>query len=263
MRLRRRPTPAFRGRVQRKRGRIGSEWRSKATKVTPLKRNAATAGTTSIRSVRPTVAPHIIKSSLRARSAGTISPQSLVTRKRMNVLSRRAGVLTAALLIAPIVASAAQAKPVPMPTPNFPHKSLHVQLLVEVNKHGQVVRIDHGTLSGDKAFDTMTLGNAMQMWIRHPDGTAQTGLYRVTYDYNPGTHDVARVPFLVRPGGSWANQPGAALLIIQDARRQVQQAEARLRAEQAKRQQQNEKNLPDINAAVKRSLTSPHPSPHP
>lgn len=181
----------------------------------------------------------------------------------MNVSSRRAGVLAAALLIAPIVAGAAQSKPMPMPTPNLPHKPLHVQLLVEVNNHGQVVRVEHGTLSGDRAFDTMTLGNAMQMWIRRPDGTAVTGLYRVTYDYNPRTHDVARVPSLVRSGGNWANKAGAAALIIQDARRQVQQAEARIRAEQQKHEQQTEKNLPDINAAVKRSMATPSPTPHP
>jgi len=181
----------------------------------------------------------------------------------MNASSRRAGVAAAVFFLAPIVAFAAQAKPMAMPSPNLPHKALHVQLLVEVNKRGQVVRVEHGTLSGDRAFDTMTLGNAMQMWIRHPDGGAQTGLYRVTYDYNPHTHDVARVPFLIRPGGNWANKPGAAALIIQDARRQVQQAEARLRAEQKKHEQQNAQNLPDINAAVKRSMTSPHPSPRP
>lgn len=181
----------------------------------------------------------------------------------MNASSRRAGVAAAILSLAPIAGLAAQAKPMPMPSPNLPPKALHVQLLVEVNKRGQVVRVEHGTLSGDRSFDTMTLGNAMQMWIRHPDGSAQTGLYRVTYDYNPRTHDVARVPAMIRPGGNWANKPGAASLIIQDARQQVQKAEARLRAEQQKREQQNAKNLPDINAAVKRSMASPSPTSHP
>jgi hypothetical protein len=149
----------------------------------------------------------------------------------------------------------------PMPTPNFPNKPLHVQLLVEVNRHGQVVRVAHGSLSGDRAFDTMTLGNAMQMWIRRPDGSAETGLYRVTYDYNPRTHDVARVPTLLKSGGNWADRQGAATLIIQDARRQVQEAEARIKAEQEKQRQQSEKNLPDINAAVKRAMASPTPKP--
>jgi hypothetical protein len=179
----------------------------------------------------------------------------------MKVSFCRAGTLAAAFFIAPALAFAAQTKPVPVPVPNLPHKPLHVQLLVQVNKQGQVVRVEHGTLSGDQAFDMMTLGNAMQMWIRRPDGSAQTGLYRVTYDYNPRTRDVARVPSLVRSGGNWANKPGAATLIIQDARRQVQKAEARLRAEQEQQRKQGAQNLPDINAAVKRSMASPTPHP--
>lgn len=174
----------------------------------------------------------------------------------------RVAALAAALSVAPWVASAANnAKPMPMPTPNYPNKAMHVRLLVEVNKRGQVVRVDHGTLSGDRSFDTMALGNAMQMWIRKPDGSAVTGLYSVTYDYNPKTHDVARVPALVKPGGNWANKEGAATLIVSDARRQVQKLEARLRAEQAKRQAESAKHLPDINAAVRRAMTKPTPHP--
>ncbi len=171
---------------------------------------------------------------------------------------RCAGALAAAVCLIPLAVPAATVpKPVPLPSPNWPAKPLHVQLLVEVNKHGQVVRVAHGTLSGNRPFDTMTLGNAMQMWIRRPDGSAQTGLYRVSYDYNPKSHHVARVPALVKTGGNWADKPGAATLIIQDARRQVQQAEARIRAEQARNRKRNEKNLPDINAAVRRAEARP------
>jgi len=174
-----------------------------------------------------------------------------------------AGALAAALLATPaLVLAAPTPKPMPMPSVAFPNKPLHVQLQVEVNKRGQVVRVDHGTLSGDRAFDTMTLGNAMQMWIRRPDGSAQAGLYRVTYDYDPRSHDVQRVPSLMKPGGNWANRPGAATLIIQEARRQVQEAEARLKAEQQKERERSAKNLPDINAAVKRAMkASPSPKP--
>jgi hypothetical protein len=167
-------------------------------------------------------------------------------------------------LIAPAIAPAAPSPaPVPLPTPNFPKKALHVQLTVEVNKRGQVVRVAHGSLSGDRAFDMMTLGNAMQMWIRRPDGSAQTGLYRVTYDYDPKTRGVARVPSLIKPGGDWANTPGAATLIIRDARRQVQEAAARLKAEQEKQREKSLQNLPDINAAVKRGMASPKPTSRP
>ncbi len=144
-----------------------------------------------------------------------------------------------------------------MPSITLPNKPLHVQLTVEVNKRGQVVRVDHGTLSGNTSYDTMTLGNAMQMWIRRPDGSAQTGLYRVSYDYDPRTHNVARTPVLLKGGGSWANKPGAATLIIQDARRQVRRLEARLRAEQQQQRKQSAKHLPDINAAVRRAMAKP------
>lgn len=181
----------------------------------------------------------------------------------MKLLPGQAAALAAALLIPPAAAFAATSpppKPVPLPTPNYPNKQLHVQLLVEVNKHGQVVFVQHGTLSGNRSFDTMTLGNAMQMWIRRPDGSAETGLYRVSYDYDPHTHAVSRVPSLVKPGGAWADSPGAATLIIRDAKRQVEQAQARLKAEQEKQRQESLKNLPDINAAVKRAMVSPKPT---
>jgi hypothetical protein len=179
----------------------------------------------------------------------------------MNAIILRACALAAAAFVLPLAAFSATPKPIPIPTPNLPHKALHVQLIVEVNNRGQVVRVDHGTLSGDTAFDTMTLGNAMQMWIRHPNGTAQTGLYRVSYNYNPSTRNVTRVPTLIKAGGSWAHKPGAATMIINDARREVRKAEARLRAEQAKARARSEKNLPDIKAAVRRAIATPTPRP--
>jgi hypothetical protein len=98
------------------------------------------------------------------------------------------------------------------------------------------------------------------MWIRKPDGTAITGLYSVTYDYDPRTHVVTRVPQLLKPGGSWANKPGAATSIIADAKRQVRALEARLHAEEAKQRAQSAKHLPDINAAVRRAMAKPKPA---
>jgi hypothetical protein len=151
--------------------------------------------------------------------------------------------------------------PVPFAAPKLPDKPLHVQLQVEVNNRGQVVRVDHGTLSGDQAFDIMTLGNAMQMWIRKPDGSAIVGLYRVAYDYDPRTHKVQRSESLISTGGKWAKRPGAATQIIAAARRETKAVYARLRAEQQKRTRQSERNLPDINAAVKRAMSSPTPKP--
>lgn len=168
--------------------------------------------------------------------------------------------LACAFLAAPGTA-ATPPPPQPMPTPVLPKKPLHVQLQVEVNKYGQVVRVMHGDLSGDRPFDIMALGNAMQMWIRHPDGSAQAGLYRVSYDYDPRTKNVSRVPALIKPGGTWANSPGAATQIVKDIKRQTLALEKRLRAEEAARKAKEAKNLPDINAAVKRAMSKPTPQP--
>lgn len=174
--------------------------------------------------------------------------------------------LAAALLALPAAASAAS--PAPLPTPKLPTKALHVQLQVEVNKLGQVVRVLHGNLSGDGPFDTMAMGNALQMWIRDERGktiTAIVGLYKVRYDYNPATQKVKRTFTLFKRGGSWANEPGAATKIVSDAKKEAQAtaaAIAKLKAEQQKKAEQNP-NLPDINAALKRSRATPTPSPHP
>lgn len=146
---------------------------------------------------------------------------------------------------------------------HLPQHPLHAQLTVEVNEHGQVVRVDHGQLSGDRNFDVMTIGNAMQMWIRHPDGSSEAGLYTISYDYDPKTHNVQRHPSLVKAGGSWAQSPGAATLIVKDMQREAQETEKRIKAEQAKQEQARAKNLPDINAAVRRAMSSPSASPKP
>ena len=175
--------------------------------------------------------------------------------------------LAAALLVFPVTAAAAPT-PAPMPSPKLPSKPLHAQLQVEVNKLGQVVRVLHGSLSGDGPFDTMAMGNALQMWIREQHGntiTAVVGLYKVDYDYNPKTQKVKRTFALFKRGGNWANEPGAATKIISDAKKEAQAtaaALAKLKAEQQKKNAENP-NLPDINAAIKKSRATPTPSPHP
>lgn len=166
--------------------------------------------------------------------------------------------LPAALL--PLSAQATP-KPATMPKPSMPNRPLHGMLEVEVNAHGQVVRVVHGTLTGDPQFDTMMIGNALQMWIRHPNGTAQVGLYRVLYDYDAKTHNVLRFQSLLRAGGNWANEPGAATSIIRDAKRQEQAVEKQLKAQAAKRRAQQERNLPSIHRALKRAMASPAPKP--
>jgi len=178
--------------------------------------------------------------------------------------------LASALLAFPMAAAAAS-KPAPAATPKLPAKPLHVDLQVEVNKLGQVVRVPHGNLSGNAGFDTMVMGNALQMWIRDQRGktiTAVVGLYRVYYDYDPRTHAVKRKIALIKRGGNWANEDGAANKMVADAKRQAQAAQdalARLRAERQKQQQEQNNNLPDINSILKKSVTkspSPSPSPH-
>ena len=111
---------------------------------------------------------------------------------------------------------------------------LHTMLEVEVNDHGQVVRVLHGDLSGNRAFDIMTIGNALQMWIREPSGRSITGLYRVTYDLNPHTGEVRRVPSLLKAGGNWGSKPGAVAAILGSQKKAIEeQVEHRLNAEAA------------------------------
>ncbi|HLI97693.1 MAG TPA: hypothetical protein VKT72_16605 [Candidatus Baltobacteraceae bacterium] len=170
--------------------------------------------------------------------------------------------LAMCVIAAPIAALAAgQPKPEPMPTPDLGSKPLHNAIDVEVNKYGQVVRIKGGQLSHDPMFDTMTIGNALQMWIRHPDGTAVAGLFRVSYDYDPHTHNIIRRPGMIYAGGTWASEPGAATKMIAVAKRETQEAYDRLKADEKHREQESAKHLPDINAAVKRALATPTPHP--
>lgn len=109
-----------------------------------------------------------------------------------------------------LVATAAHPRPRPLPTPNLPKSKLHTEFNVEVNAKGQVVLVKSGKSCKNLNFNAKTYGNVLQMWIRHPDGTATVGMYRVTYDYNPHTHTVDRGIKLLSVGGSWADQAGAA-----------------------------------------------------
>jgi hypothetical protein len=110
------------------------------------------------------------------------------------------------------------------PAPRFspPTTPLHTAYVVEVNRHGQVVRVTGHDFSKNALFNLQTFGNAQQMWIRHPNGTADVGLYRVSYDYDPRTRKVLRRVSLVRLGGTWANAQGAANAMMDEARRQAE-----------------------------------------
>lgn len=141
-------------------------------------------------------------------------------------LTVRVPALTLAALIAvSAVASAATPKPTPTPidlrkvTPKrlFPKVRLHTEFTVEVNKRGQVTRIRSGNGSADPTFNAQTYGNALQAFIRTPDGNAISGVYRLTYDYDPKTSNVHRDVALMWPGGVDANAEGAAIRMMKAA----------------------------------------------
>jgi hypothetical protein len=173
---------------------------------------------------------------------------------------RTAAALAVFLAAASAIAlAAATPKPSPHPVPSIvlPSVPLHTEVVVEVNKKGQVVRVKSTKQSKVRSFNLQTIGNAEQMWIRHPDGTAQVGLYRVTYDYDPKTKMVSRKIAIISAGGSWANDPGAATVMINLAHKQAMEQAKQWEEEQKKRQEQNSK-LPSLN-----QIRGVHASPSP
>lgn len=129
---------------------------------------------------------------------------------------------------------------------------MHTEFVVEVNAKGQVVRVKTAKASKDPFFNTQTNGNVLQMWIRHPDGTAEVGLYRVNYDFDPKTQKISRRIAIVSEGGSWGNDPGAATVMVNTARREYEEA-------QQKQKQQNG-SLPPLEGIIG---ATPSPTPHP
>lgn len=151
---------------------------------------------------------------------------------------------------------AATSKPSPAPHPSpviikLPTVPLHSEVVVEVNKKGQVVRVKSSKPSKLRSFTIQTYGNALQMWIRHPDGTAQVGLYRVTYDYNPKTQAITRKVSLISAGGTWGNDEGAANVMMDLARKQAEAAH--------QHQEQQNSKLPSLNQI--RGTPTPRPTP--
>jgi len=131
------------------------------------------------------------------------------------------------------------------PAQAVPKTSQHSAFTVEVNAAGQVVRVKSASASKNDMFNAETFGNVSQIFIRRPDGSAVAGLYRVSYDYDPKTHRIARGIKLISAGGSWAHEEGAANRMRDRVRRQqaaAAQAKARARAGAGK--------LPDLNTSV-------------
>jgi hypothetical protein len=132
------------------------------------------------------------------------------------------------------------------PTVHLPTVPLHTEVVVEVNKKGQVVRVKSTKPCKVASFNVQTFGNALQMWIRRRDGTAQVGLYRVIYDYNPKTQHVTRHVALVSLGGNWGNAEGAANVMLELAKKEALQAQKQARQAQKNAQERNAK-LPSLN----------------
>jgi len=143
----------------------------------------------------------------------------------------RAPVLAAALLLT-AGSSALAATPAPSGTPPqridvikaqprslAPKRALHVEYTVEINKLGQVARVRTVKPSHDESFDAKTYGNALQAFIRTPDGHVVVGTYRLVYDFDPKTLRVRRDVMLVKAGGVDPEAKGAATEMMEIARR--------------------------------------------
>jgi hypothetical protein len=165
------------------------------------------------------------------------------------------------VVCAGIAARAATPSPhATIPPPPFPKVKLHAEYVVEVNSKGQVVKVKSGRGTKYTTFNAQTYGNALQMWIRKQDGSAIVGLFRVTYDYNPVDHHVSRSIVLVSKGGNWGNQPGAANVMIDTAKKEY----AASAAAQKKQQAASHAKLPSLNEITGKSpAPSSSPSPHP
>lgn len=146
-----------------------------------------------------------------------------------------------------------------IPPPPFPKQKLHAEYVVEVNSKGQVVKVKSGKGTKYTTFNAQTYGNALQMWIRKQDGSAVVGLFRVTYDYDPVTHHVSRSIALVSKGGNWGNQPGAATVMIDTAKKEYAQSEAAAKKQQAA----SHAKLPSLNDITGHKTPAPSPTPSP
>jgi hypothetical protein len=92
----------------------------------------------------------------------------------------------------------------------LPKHAEHTEYVVEVNKLGQVSRVASRRGSDNATFNAQTYGNALQAFIRTPDGHVVLGTYRLTYDYDPKTTRVRRDVTLLRTGGVNPDAKGTA-----------------------------------------------------
>lgn len=102
----------------------------------------------------------------------------------------------------------------------LPKHAEHTEYVVEINKLGQVARVASGRGSDNPTFNAQTYGNALQTFIRTPDGHVVLGTYRLTYDFDPKTARVKRDVTLVRQGGVNPDAKGAAVELLDKAHAQ-------------------------------------------
>ncbi len=109
-------------------------------------------------------------------------------------------------------------------SPRTPATNVHTEYVVETNHFGQVTRVRSVARSKDPPFNALTYGNALQAFIRTPQGLAIAGTYKLAYDYDPRTRNVKRTVALVKAGGVNPNAEGAVLVEAEKLRRQKQKA---------------------------------------
>ncbi len=183
--------------------------------------------------------------------------------KRLRASSAIARLLAALLPLAVIAASPAPPTKAPAHRPRIdvtkiqpkallPKHSEHTEYMVDVNKLGQVTRVRSQRASDSATFNAQTYGNALQTFIRTPDGHVVLGVYRLTYDYDPKTERVRRDVSLVHQGGVNPDAKGAAASLMQAAQRQPTPAPHPLASV-------DPRNLPELKSVIE---PTPEPSPH-
>jgi hypothetical protein len=162
------------------------------------------------------------RSSWPVHRAAPRSPRSRET----NLLPIRLCAAVFLLALAPVCAFGATPSPQPsaakkppahrlidvtkiQPKSLLPKRPEHQEYVVEINKYGQVARVRSERGNGDPTFNAQTYGNALQAFIRTPDGHVVVGTYRLTYDFDPKTARVRRDVTLLRQGGVDPDAQGA------------------------------------------------------
>jgi hypothetical protein len=139
--------------------------------------------------------------------------------------------------------------------PLYPKAAQHTKYVVEVNAKGQVSGVRSAARSKDKRFDAVTFGNVVQTFIRRNDGKAISGLYRVSYDYDPKTQLVKRSVALLRAGGVNAAALGLVNVYAEASQRNAAKAQAALKQQAI--QQQLKEQLKNLHASA-----APSAAPH-